>query len=192
MAKRAPTLTERQQKWFKSVEAGIVRDTGKSLDQWAKIAQGAPADGKRAREKWLKDTYGIGINRAGAILARAFPDGLAWDDPDALLDHLWQDEGARAIYAKVAAIAASFDDVTVGPRKTFVSFSHKVQFAAIQPAKGGARLGLALDPDVSPRLEPRRKSESWADRLKGVVVLSSVKDVDGEVKRLLKLAYEGA
>jgi hypothetical protein len=191
MAKRAATLTERQQKWFKSVEDGIVRDTGKTLDQWAKIAKDAP-EGTRARVRWLKDNYGIGVNRAAAILSRAFPDGLDWDDPDALLDHLWKDPAQRALYDRVAALVEKFEAVTVGPRKTFVGFSRKVQFAAVQPAKGGVRLGLALDPETSPRLEPRRKSESWSDRLKAVVAITSAKEIDAEVKRLLKLAYEGA
>ena len=190
MAKRDATITERQAKWFKSVEEGIVRDTGKSLDQWAKLAKGAPTGGARAREKWLKETYGIGVNRASAILARAFPDSINWDDPDVLLAHLWKDVGARAIYDAVVAKVEAFDDVTIGPRKAFVGFSRKVQFAAIQPVKGGARLALALSPGASPRLVERKKSESWSDRLKAVAVLASPKDVDREIVRLLKAANE--
>lgn len=195
MARRATTttstLTERQQKWFRSVEEGLVRDTGRTLEAWVEIARGAPAGGRRAQEKWLKETHGLGVNRAATILSRAFPDGPDWDDPEALLDLLWKDAGGRAIYDKVAAIVTTFDGAIVGPRKTFVGFSRTVQFAAIQPAKGGARLGLALDPSASARLEPRKKSESWADRLKAVVVLADARDVDAEVKRLLKAAYAG-
>ena len=35
----APGLTERQKKWFASVQASLVRDTGKALDEWAAIAR---------------------------------------------------------------------------------------------------------------------------------------------------------
>jgi hypothetical protein len=192
MTKREPTLTERQAKWFKSVEDGILRDTGKSLDQWVKLAAGAPKDGgRRAQERWLKDTYGIGVNRASAILQRAFPDGPSWDDPDALLAQLWPTSEARALYDAVAREVEKLPDVVVGPRKTFVAFSHRVQFGAMQPLKGGgARLALALEPTESKRLEPRKKSESFSDRLKAVLVLATPADVDAEVKRLLKAAHE--
>ena len=192
MAKRDATITERQAKWFKSVEDGIDRDTGKTLDQWARIAKGAPDSGQRAREKWLKDTYGIGVNRAAAILNRAFPDSIDWDNPDVVLAQLWKDPAQRAIYDAVAAKVEAMAEVTVGPRKQFVGFSRKVQFAAIMPTKGGARLAFALEPDASERLEPRKKSESWSDRLKAVAVLTSVKDVDREIVRLLKAAYAEA
>lgn len=192
MAKRSATITERQAQWFKSVEEGIVRDTGKTLDQWARIAKGAPEGGQRAREKWLKETYGIGINRAAAILNRAFPDSIDWNDPDTVLAQLWKDPAQRAIYDAVAAKVEAMDEVTIGPRKQFVGFSRKVQFAAIMPTKAGARLAFALEPDASERLEPRKKSESWSDRLKAVAVLTSVKDVDKEIVRLLKAAYAEA
>lgn len=191
MTKRDSTLTERQEQWFKSIEEGIVRDTGKSLDEWAKLASGAPEGGRRAQEKWLKDTYGIGVNRAAAILSRAFPDGPAWDDPEALLAQLWTDAGSRAIYEAVAALVEVMPNVTIGPRRSFVAFSHHVQFGAIQPVRGGhARLALALDPARSPRFEARKKSESFSDRLKAVLPLRAVADVDAEVKRLLETAHE--
>jgi len=192
MTKRDSPLTERQEKWFKSVEDGLARDTGRTLDQWVKLAAGAPQDGgRRAQEKWLKDTYGIGVNRAAAILSRAFPDGPSWDDPDALLAQLWTDRAARAIYDAVAQKVEKLPDVTIGPRKSFVAFSHRVQFGAMQPVKGGAaRLALALDPSESKRFEPRKKSESFSDRLKAVIVLTAPADVDAEIVRLLKAAHE--
>ena len=191
MTKRESTLTERQEKWFKSVEAGILRDTGKSLDQWVKLASGAPKDGgRRAQEKWLRDTYGIGVNRAAAILSRAFPDGPSWDDPEALLAQLWPTEEGRALYDAVATEVEKLPDVTIGPRKSFVAFSHHVQFGAMQPLKGGgARLALALEPTESKRFEPRKKSESFSERLKAVLVLSNPGDVDAEVTHLLKAAH---
>ena len=35
-------LTDRQKKWFASVEASLERDTGNTLAQWAKIAKACP------------------------------------------------------------------------------------------------------------------------------------------------------
>jgi hypothetical protein len=56
--------------------------------------------------------------------------------------------------------------------------------------KGGkAALGLPLAVGESARLEPVKKYP-WAERHKSMIVLASPKDVDGEVRRLLKLAWE--
>ena len=194
MVKREATITERQEKWFKAVQDGILRDTGKSLDAWVKIAKTCPETAPRARSKWFKEKHGIGANRAAAILDRAFPGAMGWDDPDTLLAALWKDELSKAIYEKVAAVIEKLPDVTVGPRKAFVGFSRKVQFAAIRPAKvdgkPGARLGLAVPLVKGPRFEAPKKSEGWSDRLHTIVMLGGMKDVDTEMKALLKAAYE--
>jgi hypothetical protein len=185
------TLTERQQKWFASVQAGLERDTGKTLEEWVKIAKTCPETKPKARSNWLREHHGLGVNRAAQVLAAAFETGAGWDDPDALLDVLWKEKEARAIYEAVAKLVhKEFPDAVIGPRKTFVSFSRKVQFAAIIPAKGAkAELGLPLPVKESKRLSPMKK-RPWAERHSALLELSSVKDVDGEVKRLLKLAWE--
>ena len=84
-----------------------------------------------------------------------------------------------------------FPDAIVGPRKTFVSFSRTIQFAGILPAakgSGSAELGLPLPLSESKRLTPMKK-RPWAEKHSAILVLSAPKEVDGEVKRLLKLAY---
>jgi hypothetical protein len=50
-------LTDRQQKWFATIRAGLERDTGKSMDEWVAIARGCPETAHRARLKWLKDHH---------------------------------------------------------------------------------------------------------------------------------------
>ncbi|HWA01873.1 MAG TPA: DUF5655 domain-containing protein [Caulobacterales bacterium] len=188
---KASTLTERQQKWFASVQASLERDTGKTLEQWVKIAKTCPETAPRKRALWLKEKYGLGVNRAAQILHAAFPEGPAWDDADALLDQLWKEKDGRAIYEALAKLVRKeFPEAIIGPRKTFVSFSRKVQFAGVLPLKGGkAELGLPLPVKESARLSPMKK-RPWAERHTAILVLSSPKDVDAEVKRLLKLAWE--
>ena len=189
--KGASTLTERQQKWFASVEASLERDTGKTLDQWVKIAKTCPEMTPKKRVEWLREKYGLGVNRIAHILSAAFPEGPSWDDPDALLDQLWKEKEGRAIYEAVAKLVRKeFPEAIIGPRKTFVSFSRKIQFAGILPAKGGkAELGLPLPVGASKRLSPM-KSRPWAEKHTAILVLNSPKEVDAEVKRLLKLAWE--
>lgn len=182
-------LTEQQKKWFTSVAEGLERDTGKSLAEWATIAKACPHDKPRARQKWLKDEHGLGQNRASVVLAEAFPSKTPWKKPDVLLDGLWKEPEPRAIYDAIAARALKLDGAIATPRKTFSGFARRYQFAAARPVIGKVRLGFAVEPDISPRLlAPGR--ESWSERLLAMTELSSVKEVDAEIGRLLKVAWE--
>lgn len=184
-------LTERQQKWFASVEASLERDTGKTIKEWVKIAKTCPETTPGKRTQWFREKYGLGVNRIAHICSVAFPEGPSWDDPDALLDQLWKEKEGRAIYDAVAKLVRKeFPEAVIGPRKTFVSFSRKIQFAGIIPAKGGrAEIGLPLALSASKRLKTMKR-RPWAERHSAMLTLSSPKDVDAEVKRLLKLAWE--
>ncbi len=183
------TLTDRQRAWFASVRDGLQRDTGKSLEAWAEIALACPETAHRARLKWFKDVHGLGQNRAAQVLSAAFPSPESEDD-DA--DPLWADPAQAAIYQAVAALALALPDVKAGRRKAFSPFSRNFQFAALSPVKaGGVRLGLALTPDASPRLQAPQR-EGWSERLKAVVVLASVEAVDSEIEALLHRAWDGS
>lgn len=184
-------LTERQQKWFASVQASLERDTGKTIDQWVEIVRRDCHETKpKARVDWLREHHGLGVNRAAHILSVAFPQAGGWDDADTLRQALWTDPASTAILEAIEAAVADFPGLVTGQRKAFTAWSNKVQFAAARPVKGGAvSLGLALAPDVSPRLsEP--KNESWSERLKAKLALASPAEVDDEVRALLKAAWE--
>ena len=184
-------LTERQKKWFASIREGLGRDTGKSLEDWVAIAQTCPETKPRARQAWLKEYHGLGINRASYVLSEAFPSKrMTWDNPDEVRAALWTDPASLAILEALAAAVAGFDGLVTGQRKTFTAWSREFQFAAAKPVKGGtAVLGLAVTPDASPRLLAP-KTESWSERLKAKVVLASPAAVDDEVRALLEAAWE--
>jgi hypothetical protein len=184
-------LTERQQKWFASVQASLERDTGKTLDEWVAIARTCPHDKPRARSDWLREHHGLGVNRAAHVLSVAFPSEMRWDDAGPLRAALWKDPASEAILQALEKAVAKLPDVTLGQRKTYTAWSRKVQMAATRPIKGGhALVGFAVLPDADPRLSPRGKSESWGDRLKGQILLTSPDQVDGSVDALLKQAWE--
>jgi hypothetical protein len=186
----AQGLTERQQKWFASVQASLERDTGKTLDQWVAIARTCPHDTPRARSAWLRETHGLGANRAAHVLSVAFPSTMTWDDAEGLRAALWRDPASAAILTKLEAAVRKLPGTVVGQRKSFTAFSRKVQMAAARPVKGGqALLGLAVDPDADPRLSPRG-SESWGERLKAQVLITSPDEVDPSIDTLLKQAWE--
>jgi hypothetical protein len=182
-------LTERQQKWFASVQASLERDTGKTLDEWVAIARACPHDKPKARADWLREHHGLGVNRAAHVLSVAFPQPMGWDDADGLRAALWKDPASEAILARLEACVMALPDTVVGQRKAFTAFSRKVQLAAARPVKGGhAMVGFAVEPSADPRLTPRG-NESWGDRLKGQMLITSPDQVDASVEALLKQAW---
>jgi len=185
-------LTDRQQKWFATIRAGLERDTGKTMDEWVAIARGCPESGHRARLKWLKDHHGLLQNRASQVLSEAFGSRMAWSEPDKLVEALWADPASRAIFAAIDAAARQPNEVIQTARKGYTAWSRKVQFAAARPLKGGkAMLGLAVAPDAGARLEAP-KNESWSERLKARVLITSPAEVDAEIEALLRAAWEKA
>jgi hypothetical protein len=185
-----PGLTERQQKWFASVQASLERDTGKTLDEWVTIARTCPEARPKARAAWLREHHGLGVNRAAHVLSVAFPSDESWDQPEKLREKLWTDAASLKILEAVEAAVTPLPHVVTGQRKGFTAFSRKVQFAAVRPLKGGlAVLGLALTPDADPRLDPPRK-EGWSERLKAKIVLDLPDQVDARMAELLRQAWE--
>ena len=190
-SERTQGLTERQKKWFASVEASLQRDTGKTIDEWVAIAKTCPHDKPKAHADWLRVHHGLGVNRAAHVLSVAFPSALSWDDAAGLRAALWKDPASEAILSALEAAVDRLPDTVIGQRKSFTAFSRKVQMAAARPVKGGhAMVGFAVEPSADPRLEPRGKSESWGDRLKAQLLLTSPDQVDASVEALLKQAWE--
>ncbi len=185
-------LTERQRKWFATVEANFEKATGRPVAVWVDILKGCPETRPRAQAAWLKATHGIGANHAAHILSAARPeDAMGWDDAEALRGALWSEPRSLAILEAIERAAAGVEGVISGQRKGYTSFSRAVQFAAIRPLKGGrALLGLKLDPAASPRLTPAARKESWSERLIAVIELDGPGAVDGEIARLFAAAAE--
>jgi hypothetical protein len=187
----AENLTERQAKWFATIRDGLERDTGKTLDQWVAIARDCPETKHRARLKWFKDIHGLLQNRASIVLGEAFESQMGWSEPEALIDSLWTDPAARAIFDAVRAAATALPDTIETARKGYTAWSRKVQFAALKPVRGGkALLGLAIRPETDPRLEPA-KGDGWSERLTARVALTSPRDMAGLLD-LIRAAYESS
>ena len=181
-------LSPRQQQWFAAIREGLAAETGRTLDEWAEIARTCPEARHRARLAWLKTHHGLGQNRASMVLAAAFPPDDARSPTEANEQALWKDTGGRAILAAVRARVEALPEVVTGQRKGFTAWSRAFQFAALRPARGGVRLGLAVPLDAGPGLvAPAR--EGWSERLTAVRVLAGPEDVDDGVAALLQAAW---
>lgn len=184
-------MTERQKKWFATVQANLEAQTGRSLDAWVEVLKACSETGRKAQAAWLKANHGLGVNHASYVISAADPGGLGWDDPEGLRAGLWKDAGSLAILEAVERIAAGVDSVVPTQRKGYSAWSRSVQFAAMRPLKGGrARLGLKLELGASARLSGAARKESWSERLTAVVELDDAAAVDGEIARAFAAAAE--
>ena len=187
-------MTDRQKKWFATVQANFEAQTGKPVEAWLDILKTCPETTPGRRKAWLKASHGLGVNHASYVLSCSDRSGEpGWDDPEGLRAQLWKDSSSEAILTAIEAVAGTVQGVVIGQRKAFTSFSRAVQFAAARPLKGGrALVGFKLDPGASDHLSIPPRRESWSERLTATVELSSPAEVDAAFTGLFRSAAERA
>lgn len=176
-----------------SMVANMKANTGKSLEEWTKIAKASKLEKHGEIVRMLKADHGLGHGFANVVahntrgsLVNKTPDG----DPTA-----GQYDGPRAamkpIFDKLMEIIMKFGgDIEMAPKKGYVSLRRSKQFASIHPTTSRVDLGIKLK-DVPPkgRLEA---AGSWNGMVTHRVRLEKAADVDAEVKTWLKKAYDAA
>lgn len=187
------------QKWIAELKA----KTGRSVEEWMlHIRQAGPADEKLARE-WLRVQYGLGTNKAWWLAERAFGKslGFAEDTPENYLavapqyvEAMYRGprQNLRPLHDKLIELALSLGDaIRICPCKTIVPLYRKHVFAEIRPASNTRiDLGFALhDEPFTARLSDTGGAAK-KNRITHKVALSKLTDIDLQVRRWLKQAYE--
>jgi hypothetical protein len=186
------------QRWIDTLE----EKTGHSLDEWVRLVESeGPADEKGRRE-WLKNEHGMGTNAAWWIAERSVGKGGDEDsDPDAYLkaapgmvDAMYSGPKAtlRPLHDQLAALAVELgDDVRLCPCKTIVPFYRHHVIAQIKPStRTRIDFGLALgDTKASGRLIDTG-GFAKKDRITHRMPITCAADIDAEVRRWLKMAYD--
>jgi predicted transport protein len=177
-----------------AVSATMMERTGRTLDDWVAAVRDAPVDplDQRAVRGWLKEQHGIKQNSQWAI-AFEVARQAGWVQPTPAQYAAEQWSGAKApllpIFEAVRDAALSLgDDVTMEGRSTYVPFVRGRQFAAVAAAtRTRVDLGLRLpQAPTSLRLQPASAPGQCTHKLS----LTSVDEVDDEVRDLLRAAYE--
>ncbi len=186
------------QKWM----AELKGKTGRSVDEWTKhIRAAGPADEKQARE-WLKTQYSLGTNTAWWLAERAFGKslGMAENTPASYLAaapeyveamYSGARQSLRPLHDKLIELAQALEGIHICPCKTIVPLYRKHVFAEIKPASNSRiDLGFALqDEPFTARL---RETGGLAkkNRITHKVAISKLTDIDLQVRRWLKQAFE--
>lgn len=172
---------------METMKANLLKNTGKSLDQWADLVRKSGLAKHGEQMTLLKDTHGLGHGYANLVCAAA-KGALDVPEDDLLAGQFTGKEALRPVYDAVEAFAKTLGkDVEISPKKTSVAFRRSKNFAVTTPASK-TRLDLGLNLKGHPgtdRLLPEKAGSMCTHKVK----LESAKDVDAEVKAWLKEAY---
>lgn len=183
--------------------AQLKEETGRSLEQWiAVVKRDGPKDEKLRRE-WLITKQKVGTRNAGWIAERAEEKGGDLDTPETYLkaavgyveeQYGGPKEKLRPIFEELLKLGRSMGgDVKVCPCKTIVPLYRQHVFAQIKPTTNSrVDFGFALT-HYKGKL-PKRLVDTGGlakkDRITHRIELTSVSQIDGEVKKWLKTAYD--
>jgi hypothetical protein len=185
------------QKWVLE----LPQKTGRSLDEWIALTKKAGLSTEKERREWLKKEHKFGTNNAAWIAGRVEGKNMEEDSPEAYMKTAaeWveaQYSGARAalrpMYEELLALGFSLGkDVKACPCKTMVPLYRKHVFAQIKPATNTRiDLGFALGNMKTPKGLIDTGGYEKKDRITRRIEVKSKEDIDVEVKRWLKKAYE--
>jgi hypothetical protein len=181
--------------------ATLKEKTGRSLEEWlALVRRSGPKTGKERRE-WLKKEYGLGTNTASWLAERAEGKGQETSDPEAYLraaeqyvENMFSGPKAslRPAYDELLRVAFSMGkDVRACPCETIVPLYRNHVFAQIKPAtRTRIDMGFTLGAGKAEGRLIDTGGYAKKDRITHRIPISTLADIDDEVKRWLRVAYE--
>ena len=185
---------------FQKTLAGLKEKTGRTLEEWIKFIKKEGPATERERREWLKTKHGLGTNYAWWIAERSVGKG---DDgsPETYLQQAEEyveamysgaKEALRPIYDQLLGLGRSLgSDVKVCPCQTMVPLYRKHVFAQIKPTtRARIDLGLALKDTKVPKRLINTGGLAKKDRITHRIEITSLSDIDAEVKKWIKIAYE--
>ena len=186
------------QKWI----AELKQKTGRTLEEWLRLIKKEGPPTEPERRDWLKTKYGLGTNSAWWLAERSFGKGEEIGDPDQYLRaaekyveamFAGKKEPLRPIYQALLKLGLGVGkEAKACPCQTIVPLYRKHVFAQIKPTtQTRIDFGLALgDAKKTPKRLIDTGGYAKKDRITHRFEIASVKDIDDEVKRWLKVAYD--
>jgi hypothetical protein len=168
--------------------------TGKSLQQWLPIVANTEHTKHGQIVRFLKSDHGVTHGFANLIAQQHLAGSAPTATGDSLI--LAQYSGPKAslkpIYDSVSAVVTKLGpDAEISPKKGYVSFRRKKQFALIQ-ASTKSRVDLGINVKGHSAQGRLEAAGSFNAMVSHRVRLEKPQDVNGEVKKWLRQAYEAA
>jgi len=185
------------QKWVNELPA----KTGRSLEEWLELTRKAGPPTEKERREWLKKEHKLGTNAASWIAERLEGKGTEEDSPEAYLKTAaeWVEaqyagprSALRPLYEQLLKLGFSIGkDVKACPCKTMVPLYRNHVFAQIKPSTNTRiDFGFALGNTKAPKRLINTGGYEKKDRITHRIEVKSMADVDDELKKWLKKAWE--
>ena len=176
-----------------SMLSNLKENTGKSIDQWTKLARDSGKKKHGELVSWLKSEHGLTHGYANLVAHTTFKSDAGSQTAAGadLVSAMFEGDKAvlRPIFdALMKAIGKFGSDIEETPKKGYLSLRRKTQFATLHPStKTRFDVGIKLK-GVAPtgRLEA---AGSWNAMVTHRVRLESVDGVDKELIEWLRSAY---
>lgn len=185
------------QKWVET----LPEKTGRSLDEWLALIQREGPPTEKERREWLKKEHRLGTNTAWWLAERAEGKGLRDSDPELYLQaaEKYVEEmfagskaGLRPIYDKLLEVGLKTGkEAKACPCKTIVPLYRNHVFAQLKPTtRTRIDLGLSLGDMKVPKRLLETGGLAKGDRITHRIPITSLAEIDDEVKQWLKVAYD--
>ncbi len=169
--------------------------TGKSLDDWLKVARSCGHTKHGEIVKHLKEEHGLTHGYANLIVHKALASdaGSAADEADLVeAQYVGAKAALRPIYEALLTLVRKFGkDVEVAPKKAYVSLRRNKQFAIFQPSTA-TRLDVGINLKGAPTTARLEASGSFNSMVSHRVRVASLQEVDAELAGWLRQAYDAA
>ncbi len=173
----------------------LLERTGKSLEEWIEVVKQEGPPTEKERREWLKAQHGFTTNYAWWVAERAEGRGAAEDyHPEELVEAMFSGKKAalRPIYDELLRLGLVLgDDVKACPCQTMVPLYRSHVFAQIKPTTN-TRIDLGFALGALPATGRLIDTGGYAkkDRITHRIPISTIEEIDEEVKQWLRKAYE--
>lgn len=177
-----------------TMATNLKENTGKSIDQWVKIASGAKLAKHGEIVSFLKKEHALTHGYANLVAHRTLKSAASDATPDDLVEAQYAGKKAalKPVYeALVEAIQKFGKDVEFAPKKAYVSVRRSKQFAIVQPSTA-TRLDVGVNLKGVQPTERLESSGSFNAMVSHRVRLEAPRDVDKQLINWLKQAYDAA
>lgn len=168
--------------------------SGKSFDQWLKIARDSKLTKAKEILNYLKAEHGLTYGYANLVALKALQSdaGSSNDEDLVAAQYSGAKAGLKPIYdALMSAVAKFGPDVETAPKKGYVSMRRKKQFAIFQPSTA-TRMDIGINLKGQPPTARLEASGSFNSMVSHRVRVSKKEEVDKELIGWLKQAYDAS
>ncbi len=173
--------------------ANLETSTGKSLSEWMKLVAASGVTKRNDIVKWLKEKNRFGHMNASLLTGIYQNAGkpVYASTADLLDNQFAKAADMRPLYESLTAfVKKHFPNSTVLPKKTYVSFLEKREFAAINIKPKELRIGLDLGDHAFDEMVTKSKLSGPMPRISHMLVITGKAHLNENLAELLKLSFQ--